>query len=339
MRRGPLKPTPGASLTRLMPMTRPQWWLDETALDILALCEHLDARSNPNPDYIDDFDPPHGTDRRRLIAIAESEHLLRSDRAWADGGHPDDPIVIMPPGLRHLASVREHRARPHERVSAARQALLLWAYDHAMSNAEMPMVNPSLFLRASPPYNYWGEPFTDASLVEATDYLVGARLLELWGQPLANGRPQNVQITQPGKDCVERYDGRVGAYLDRHTSASSTINNTQHFYGDFTGQNAQGENITQTQHVGVDPDALAAIFTNLRHAAAQVENPQDRSDLELAIDDLEREAGQPVPDPSQVSKRIGMLARTAARVGNTAVTVAATAATSGLIEIFGDIVT
>lgn len=323
-------------------MTRPQWWLDETALDILALCEHLAARSSPNPDFIDNFVAPSGTeDPRRLIALAESDHLLRSDGGWADGGHAYDPVVIMPPGLRYLTSVREHRERASERVGAARQGLLLWAYGHAMSHPDLPMENPGRFLQASPPYNFWGEPFTEANVVEATNYLIDADLLELFGPRLANGKPQNVQITRTGKDCVERHDGRVGAYLARagHSPTSSTVTNTQHFHGDFTGQNAQGENIAQTQHVGVDPDALTDIFTRLRDVVAQVEGQEDRSDLELAIDDLERDVRQPSPDPGQVSKRIGMLARTADRIGNTAVTVATTAATSGLIDLLGHVVT
>lgn len=87
------------SAARLANVTRPQWWLDETALDILALCEHLAARSSPNPDFIDDFVRPSGTeDPRRLLALAEDGHLV-----------DESPTTYEPCRVRLLACGYSHR--------------------------------------------------------------------------------------------------------------------------------------------------------------------------------------------------------------------------------------
>lgn len=321
-------------------MTRPQWWLDSTAFDVLALCEYLAARpSNSNPDYIDDFVAPSGDqDLRRLISVAEGEHLLRSDPGWAEAAHTYDPVLITAHGHRHLATVHEHRDRRAERIGAARQGLLLWAYEHAVDNPDLPMNSPSRFLESDPTYNFWGEPFTEGQVREATDYLIDAGLLELFGRRLASGEPQNVQITRTGKDCVERYGGNAAAYLDRRAAAPAPTVNTQNFHGDFHGQNAQGHNITQTQHTGLDPDALATIFTGLRSLLSQVDDPDDQADLTLAVDDLERAASQETPDLDEVSRRVGMLNRLASRVGNTAVNTSTSAATSGLLDLLGNVI-
>lgn len=322
-------------------MTRPQWWLDETGLDLLALCEHLVQRTSTIPEYIDDFTPPSGKDLQRLVLNAEGQHLLRTDPGWADGGRADLPVELLPSGRRHIDTVYEHRSRTFERVNAGRQGLLLWAYDHAMHNPDLAMNNPQRFLQANPPYNFWGEPFTEANVVEATDYLLRTGLVELFGAPLANGRPQNVQITHAGKDCVENYDGMVGAYLSRarQPSTPSITNNNQHFNAPVTGMVAQGEHITQTQHNGLDPAALVDMFTTLRDVvASNVDDPEDRDDLEMIIVDLEREARQPQIDPAQITKRIGLLRRTVDRIGNTALTVGTTAATNGLLNLLGNLI-
>lgn len=324
-------------------MTQPQWWLDETGLDLLALCEHLAERTSPNPEYIDDFAPPSGKDLQQLVAYAESQNLLRTESSWADGGRADLPVVLLPSGRRRIDSVHERRSRTSERVNAARQGLLLWAYDHAMRDPDLPMTDPQRILRADPPYNFWGEPFTEANVVEATDYLLRVGLLELIGARLASGRPQNVQITHAGKDCVENYDGSVGGYLNRAQQPSMpsiTNNNNQHFNAPVTGMVAQGEHITQTQHNGLDPAVLVDIFTTLRDVVANnVDDADDRDDLETIIVDLEREVRQPQVDPALVTKRIGLLRRTADRMGNTALTVGTTAATSGLLDLLGNVIT
>src|SRR4051812_22543342 len=98
-------------------MTRPQWWLDETRLDLFALCEHLAERTSPNPEYIDDFTPPSGKDLQRLVAYAESQDLLRTEPGWADGGRADLPVIMLPSGRRQIDTVHEHRSRTSERVN------------------------------------------------------------------------------------------------------------------------------------------------------------------------------------------------------------------------------
>jgi hypothetical protein len=320
-------------------MTRPQWWLDPTALDVLALCKHLDARTSSNPDYIDDFAAPSGDqDLRRLISIAEDQRLLRSASDWADAEHVYYPVLITPPGRRRLRMVDDHRDRHEERIVAARQGLLLWAYRHAVDNPDLPMNSPRRFLEADPSYNFWGEPFTEMQVREATEYLVEAGLLELFGQRLANGEPQNVSITRTGKDCVEGYEGSAAAYLRRHGAAPAPATYTQHFHAPFQGQNAQGDNISQTQHIGLDRDAIAAIFIDLRALLSQVDDADDQTDLTVAIDDLERAVSHEEPDLADVSRRVGLLNRLASRVGNTAVNTSTNAATNGLLDLLGNVI-
>jgi hypothetical protein len=97
------------------------------AADILALCDYLAERpANSSPDYIDDFVAPSGDqDFLRLIAAAEGERLVRSEPRWADAEHTYYPIVISPSGRRRIATAYEHRERRGERVTAARQGMLL----------------------------------------------------------------------------------------------------------------------------------------------------------------------------------------------------------------------
>lgn len=319
-------------------MTRPQWWLDPTDLDVLALCRYLASRpSNSNPDHIEDFVAPSGDrDRRRLIYIAEDEHLLRSEPRWADGGDPYNPVVITESGRRRVRTADAHLSRRDEWMRAARDGLLLWAYDYAISNPDLPMNRPSRFLDADPAFNFWGEPFTEGQVREATNYLIESGLLELHGRRLGSGEPQNVMITSSGKDCVDEYGGSVAAYRRRQSAANAPRSYTQNFNGPFQGQAAQGDSISQTQHNGVDRDTVAAIFTDLRALLTQVENAEVQSDLTLVIDDLERAANYEEPDLDEVSRRSGLLNRLASNVCNTAVTTSTNAATNSLLDLLGD---
>jgi len=308
------------------------------ANDVLALCEHLAARpSNSNPDHIDDFIAPSGDDDlKRLIAIAEDQHFVRTEPKWADGGHSHDPVLITASGLRHVETVHEHRDRRKERNWAGRQGLLLWAYDHAYDNPDLPINSPGRFLEADPPYNFWGHEFTENNVREATDYLIEAGLLELYGARLASGEPQNIQITRAGKDCVEQYAGSPIAYLNR-SAAPPTPGNTQNFYGRFTGQNAQGQKISQTQNTGISAESLTTIFDGLRALLSQVDDPDDREDLTIAVADLERAARQDGPNLAEVVQRAGMVQRLATRVVGAELGATVGAATSGVLDVLGNI--
>jgi hypothetical protein len=316
-------------------MNEPAWLLDRTDRDLLALCEHLEARpSSQVPEFVDDFVPPSGdADVQRLVSVAADRGLLTREPGWADGGHADYPVLIASGGRRWLADVRQGRTSRPGRIAATRQALLVWAYDHALDNPGLPMNSPRRFA-SDPSYNFWGTPFAEGHVLEATNYLVESGLLELYGAPMASGEPQNVQITADGKNCVERQAGDVNTYLERRDSGSrTTVNNSQTFAGDFYGQNAQGHTNTQTYSSGIDADAFAAIFTSLRSVLPQIHDPDDRAVLTLAVDDLERVASQDAPDLGEVNKRVGLLRRLVARAGNAALTTTTNTATGGLLEL------
>jgi hypothetical protein len=315
-------------------MSRPQWWLSALDLDLLALCEYLaDKSSNGLADFLEDFTPPHGAlDMQRLVETAMAEHYVFSVPKQRSFGHAFAPVQIAPSGTRRINTVYEHRSRSEERTRAARQGLLLWAYEHEP-------VSPEGILDAHPPYNFWGTPFTHTDLERAATYLLEGGFIQSMGPLRADGQPSVIRLTNSGKDCVEGFGGNIGSYrANQRNSGGDTF--AQHFHGDFTGQNAQGHNISQTQHnASVDPDAFAAIFSGLRDVLAQVDNQDDRDDLATAIADLEAAATRAEPHPGEIQRRAGMLTRLAGRVGNTAMTTATTAATTGLLDLLGGAIT
>jgi hypothetical protein len=115
------------------------------------------------------------------------------------------------------------------------------------------------------------------------------------------------------------------------------VNNQQNFFGDFHGQNAQGNDITQTQNAGIDAAALAEIFKAMREALSTVEDSNDRDDVEHGIQQLEGAVHR--GDTEEITASAGRLQRLGARIGtaagNTALTVATTEGVKQLLAALG----
>jgi hypothetical protein len=205
-------------------------------------------------------------------------------------------------------------------------------YEHAVDNPELPINRPSRFLETDPAFNFWGEAFTLAQVREATEYLIEAGLLDLFGQRLASGEPQNVQVTRSGKDCVEQYDARVAAYLSVCARTAPIVNN-QNFLGPVSGQVAQGASVNQTQDQLIGVASLAEVFEAMRNALDLVDDADDRDDVVHGIRELEIAVGQ--GDSHEVARRAGRLKRLGRHLGSDGLATATAEGTKAVLKAFG----
>jgi len=105
--------------------------------------------------------------------------------------------------------------------------------------------------------------------------------------------------------------------------------------GTNSGVIGQGAGSTQTQHAGVTPADLAQLIVKMRDALAEVTDPDDRSDVEQAIDDFEEAVSEDDPEPEKVQRRSRALNRIASAVGGAILVTAASEGTQAAIGAFG----
>lgn len=89
--------------------------------------------------------------------------------------------------------------------------------------------------------------------------------------------------------------------------------------GSNSGVIGQGDGSTQIQNHSA-PSELAPVIAQLRASLADVSDPEQRGDVEQAIDDFEEAASAADPDPEKAKRRWGMLERITTALGVAAVT-------------------
>lgn len=305
-------------------MSDPDWHLTESTLAGLQFIEWLIVNDGDPNNFTDVYE----TDPDAAWASAE-------DQGWVETIHPDksrprrlgervpDPRP-KPTGAGHrqIDQVKRLRGNNVARGAACRQAILLWLYNDGRCAA-----GTDEFTQTA--CQFYGTPFTEDEVSDAITYLLDRGLIQgikAWGPVLA--RPA---LTPDGIECVENHDGDVRAFLAPHQSGHATFN--QNFNAPVTGQVAQGQTVNQTQHQGVDADALAEIFKAMLDARSDINDPDDRDDVEHAIRDLHAAVDE--GDPAEVKKRVGRLQRLVNRVGSTVLITATTTGTNQLLQLLG----
>lgn len=313
-----------------MSMSGPDWHLTDSTIAALHFVEWLIINDGSTNNFVD----VHETDMEKAWASAE-------DHGWVETVYPDrrrprrlgddvpEPRArITGAGHRHLDSVRRLRADNRARAAACRQALLLWLYNEGRGVA-----GTNAFLETGA-YLFYGKPFTEQEVSDAVSYLMDRGYIdgiESWGPVVA--RPK---LTSAGIECVEHADGDVRTFTAAQLGTfgqPSSVTYQQNFNAPVTGQVGQGETVQQTQNQGIDAEALGAIFKAMRDALSEVPDPDDRGDVEYAIQQLQAAAVE--EDTEQVEEWSGRVRRLAGRLGHQALTAAVTTGTQDLLRLLG----
>ncbi len=311
-------------------MTDHDWIMRGARLAGFQFAEWLVINSGRDDNFVDQYEK----DADHAWAVAEANGFVETVRPHRnDGCRPGyrglDPWPRLT-GAGHLEveRVRSLRGDLPARARACREALLLWLTHEGRGAGSAGL------LAGHAGWRFYDTPFTVDEVNEAARFLREAGLIGGWDYP--DGTFMSPRLTTNGTQCVEFYNADVREFL--HPSLpGGTVSNQQNFYGDVNGQVGQGQNVTQTQHSGIDAAALAEIFGAMRAALSTVENPHDRDDVEHGIQQLE--AAVQGGDAEAVTESAGRLQRLAARVGkaasNTAITAATTEGVNQLLVALG----
>lgn len=113
----------------------------------------------------------------------------------------------------------------------------------------------------------------------------------------------------------KQVDAAVQVYVN------GSQNNSMNFGGSNYGVAGQGAGSRQTQQIGsqaigVSETGLVELISRLRTALPEVDNPDDRADVEQALDDLEEAATEENPEPEKVRRRFRALERVTVALGS-----------------------
>lgn len=195
-------------------------------------------------------------------------------------GPADEMPFILTDAGRHAAALQAQRRRDSRlRTTAAREAVLAWAYDR-QDEAPLDVRN----MVTSPHGWFLADRFTDEELAGAVEHL--ARI------GLVAGEPHAMQLADHGAQAFERHGS-----LAEHQKATEATGVSVYFTGDNNGQLAIGNrDVQQNQTGGGDAKVLEVYARGLREFASLLSQGGERDDLEQVASSLEREAAKPEPD-------------------------------------------
>lgn len=244
-----------------------------------------------------EFGQSHGLDEKQtfgLLQYAKSRGLL-SDRFVSF----DEPAAnLTSRGLDWMAERRRRRSDPAARAAAARRGLLVWLFHRKHDDILFPTVAGVL---DDPLSLFEGERLTDREIDRASAYLSAKGLIQGDRDASSDG-PVYAEITAEGEDCVENYQGDIGAYQRRNAGGNTTFH-----IGENTGNiaaNSRDFTMSATTHKdGIDPAAIVMLARALRQAAPILELPEDdvMEFTELATR-IEAEAAIGSPDPGRLQR-------------------------------------
>jgi len=299
------------------------WGLSEQSRLRIRMLEWLYDHEPSNPGQvanINDFAP----DFADRPAVDRAARGLMSDGSTAPveqrlGGKPR--LRISRDGAGLVDWYRQQRANPVERERNCETAFIHWLYEQRSQGLEHPVATDFLQdWRAT----FWGEPFTEDDVYRATRYLRERGFIK--GTAAAGFGVIRPTLTADGIRYVR--EGR---------EPSASFGDTYNFnVGTNVGQLQGGSGtFQQTQHQGIDADSLSTILRAMRDALSDLDDEDDRDDLQLQIDALEAEASKQEPDPEAIERRISRLRKIAAKVGNPALVTTVTVATTELLQALG----
>lgn len=310
-------------------MTERDWDLQGARLAGLRFAEWLLADDRTGR-FVNGFEP----DGAGAWAAAQAHGWVETVRPKSgDGCRPGfrglDPWPrLTTEGRLELDKIRGLRTDPRARAAGCREALLLWlAHDGQEAGSAELMVSRDK-------WTFYATPFTIDEVRKAAKFLEETGLIKGW--TYADGTYMRPALTASGTQCVEFFNGSVRDFLFP-IPAGVSVDNQQNFFGDFNGQNGQGNDITQIQKTGIDAAALGEIFNAMREALSTVEDSNDRDDVEHGIQQLEAAVDR--GDTDAITASAGRLQRLGARIGtaagNTALTVATTEGVKQILAALG----
>lgn len=288
----------------------------------LRLLEHIaDADST----WVEDLDGL-GIGRDNIAAVlrdaADAGHVELEPRHRMRLAQAYPGARLTSTGTRYVEEIRDNRASPSDRARAARTEILLWLYD---TDDQSPVTTKFLDRNRT----YYGAPFTEKDTLSAAKHLLDLGLVKGPTSWQSQGAPLRVEITTEGRSVVE--DHEADPALARERASGSTVYN-QHIHN-ATGSIAQGEHASAITHQGLSPDHVRHLRETFTRGLAALDDPHDRADVQLVVDDLLRDLQADTVDTEQVERRIGSLERLAGRIGNAALTAAASEGGKRALEL------
>lgn len=200
-------------------------------------------------------------------------------------------------GIEVMEDRRRRRASPVARSAAAQRGLLLWLWAQRDAGVGYPVVDKIL---EEPESMFQGTRLSADNIDRAAAYLAEKGLIR--GMTVDQRRgPIRAEITAEGQDCVEHFDGDVGAYERRNSSGNTTFN-----IGSNTGNiaaNSRDFTLNATTNNGIDPARVVMLARALRQAAPVLELPEgEAAEFVRLATSLEEEAGGGNPDPARLQR-------------------------------------
>lgn len=297
-----------------------EWNLTTSTTIALHFVEWLEVEGVGWWNFVDET----GHDNERAWQTAEHAGWVQSVPVPARLGDSTsaDPVVTAA-GRDHLERIEKLRTNRAERAAACRQGLLLWIYNTSPAGTDG-------FIRDGE-YQFYGTAFTEDELREAVRYLRDRNLLS--GTGAMGGAVMRPGLTAAGIDVVERYNGDLRAAEDDRKRPVGGDTYQQHFHGTVTGQVAQGQNVQQVQHQGVDPETLAGMFSAMRDALKGVDDPGLRGNVEDDIAELEQAVAD--RDEQKIRKLGRRIMGFAGVLGSQAAATVVTTQTTHLLQLMG----
>lgn len=229
----------------------------------------------------------------QLLQFCKGQRLLDDRHTTHDGPEAN----LTPRGLEWMEERRRRRADPAARAAAARKGLLVWLWHRKHDDILLPAVADML---NDPLSIFDGERLTDRDIDRASAYLSAKGLIKGDRNASSDG-PVQAEITAEGEDCVDNYQGDIGAYERRSTGGNTTFH-----IGQNTGNiaaNSRDFTLNATTHSGVDLAQVVMAARALRQAVPILGLPEDdAAEITQLATRMEEEATSVNPDPSRLQQ-------------------------------------
>jgi hypothetical protein len=307
---------------------RSGWGMPPTELLRVRVMDWIYDRQMQDPargaQDINDFDP-EALDRSpigQVLNALEATNLVRLERCLGGVGG----AMLKPDGINEVEQRRQRRSDPARRRRACRDAFLYWL---SLQDSEMVVVER--FFSSDLSF-YEGERLRKEDVGSATEYLKERGLIDGIGVAEESGVIR-ARLLADGSDCLELFDGSVSRYVNRHQQSPGTTYHT-HFHEVIHGQVGIGENVTQTQHQGIDGDTLQRLLDDVRTAAEQID-PSEAAYLLTYVDTLRAEVVADQPNTAMIQGSGDRLKQIAMKSSNAALMTAVTTLVVAVFRAFG----
>jgi hypothetical protein len=297
---------------------------DISALDMessaIRLLDWLYDNSNGS-DFlsVDEFVAGDGGDNEKAYILGK--HVERN--GWANvvytlGPHTD--ASISSDGIVRVERIRQLRRSRAARASDLQRQMLNWLYERQEEGDHPQSWEPFAQTGAS---HLLGQAFGAEEIERQAQYLTGLGLVSATSIEEEEPGGLNPRLTTSGQECVLRFNGEVGKYMDRTAGQGGS----QNYYGAVVQGNADGaqfawnnQQVTQNSSGGVVNNnfkEFAEIIESILSSLPQYElSADDASDARDVADEILAEVVKPEPDPRFLRRArasiIGFLAPVAA---------------------------